>query len=135
MTTIKLKFRPSTVKGAEGTLYYQVIYQRNVRRMSSDYHIFPEEWDNEREEILIATNSERKYHLLNIRLSAHKEISRCKEIAEKMNAEGINYTIDDMCNALMKHSTEKTVFTFLREQIEKKELIWNFQIYMNKNNN
>ena len=123
MTTIKLKFRPSTVKGAEGTLYYQVIYQRNVRRMSSDYRIFTEEWDNEREEILIATNSERKYHLLNIRLSAHKEISRCKEIAEKMNAEGINYTIDDMCNAFMKHSTEKTVFTFLREQIEKKELM------------
>lgn len=68
---------------------------------------FTEEWDNEREDILIATNSERKYHLLNIRLSAHKELSRYKEIAEKMNAEGINYTIDDMCNAFMKHSTEK----------------------------
>ena len=31
MATVKVKFRASTVEGKEGTLYYHLIHQRNLR--------------------------------------------------------------------------------------------------------
>ena len=43
MTTIKLKFRPSSIPETEGTLYYQVIHKRKVKWISTELHIYPEE--------------------------------------------------------------------------------------------
>lgn len=31
MATVKVKFRASSVEGKEGTLYYHLIHQRNLR--------------------------------------------------------------------------------------------------------
>lgn len=46
MVSIKLKFRPSTIDGKEGTIYYQVIKNRVVRRIKTDYRIFTSEWND-----------------------------------------------------------------------------------------
>lgn len=35
MTSVRVKFRPSTVEGREGRVYYQVIHDRTVRQVSS----------------------------------------------------------------------------------------------------
>lgn len=40
MASIKVKFRPSTIDGKEGTLYYQVIHNRVVRQINTDYKLF-----------------------------------------------------------------------------------------------
>lgn len=45
MASIKLRFRPSSVKGKEGTLYYQVIHLRKVAVISTGFRIYPSEWD------------------------------------------------------------------------------------------
>ena len=37
MTSIKIKFRPSTVDGKEGGLYFQIIHNRVVRQLNTDY--------------------------------------------------------------------------------------------------
>ena len=37
MASVKVKFRPSTIGGKEGTLYYQVIHNREVRQLYT-YH-------------------------------------------------------------------------------------------------
>lgn len=49
MTSIKVKFRPSTVDGKEGGLYFQIIHNRVVRQQNTDYKVFAEEWDAETE--------------------------------------------------------------------------------------
>ena len=46
MTSIKLKFRPSTTPGKEGSIVFQLIYGRTVRRITSEYKIFAEEWED-----------------------------------------------------------------------------------------
>ena len=46
MVSIRLKFRPSVNDGKEGSLYYQVIYNRVVRQVATQYKIFPNEWDD-----------------------------------------------------------------------------------------
>lgn len=47
MTSIMIKFRPSTVDGKEGGLYFQIIHNRVVRQLNTDYKVFAEEWDAE----------------------------------------------------------------------------------------
>lgn len=43
MASVKVKFRPSTVNGKEGTLYYQVIHNRVVRQINTEYKLFASE--------------------------------------------------------------------------------------------
>ena len=43
MASIKIKFRPSTVNGKEGSIYFQITHNRVVRQLNTDYKIFPED--------------------------------------------------------------------------------------------
>ena len=58
MASIKLKFRPSACKGKEGTLFFQLIQGRTVRRMRSKFRIFNEEWDSAAGQIVEATTTD-----------------------------------------------------------------------------
>lgn len=60
MASIKVKFRPSTVAGHEGTIYYQIIHERKVRQLLSPYKILPEEWNESRATVTCSKESERK---------------------------------------------------------------------------
>lgn len=53
MVSIKLKFRPSTIEGKVGSLYYQVIYMRKVRQVSTNFRITRSEWDSKLEDLII----------------------------------------------------------------------------------
>lgn len=44
MATVKTKFRPSTVNGKEGVIYYQVIHNRTARQLKTSYHLYAHEW-------------------------------------------------------------------------------------------
>ena len=37
MASIKVKFRPSTNENKEGTIYYQIIQNRVIRQLKTDY--------------------------------------------------------------------------------------------------
>ena len=82
MTSIKVKFRPSTVDGKEGVLYFQIIHNRVVRQLNTDYKVFAEEWDAESESIVI--NGNRSNFLLGIQEQDAKQgiISRVPELKE-----------------------------------------------------
>lgn len=45
MTTIQVKLRTSSVQHKEGTLYYIVTHSRVTKWISTDYKIYPHEWD------------------------------------------------------------------------------------------
>lgn len=47
MTSVKVKFRPSTVTGKMGSIYYQVIHGRMVRQISTNYKILSSEWNQQ----------------------------------------------------------------------------------------
>lgn len=40
MASIKIKFRSSTVADHEGAIYYQIIHERKVRQLLSDYKVY-----------------------------------------------------------------------------------------------
>ncbi len=121
MATIKLKFRPSSAPETEGTLYYQVIHKRKVKWISTELHVYPEEWDEKTGEVLIPTNSERKAELEKMQCQINWELRRWGDvIVEKENLHK-NVTINELCDAFSKAKTQKTVFMFLQEQVARKE--------------
>lgn len=40
MATVKVKFRPSTVDGEQGIIFYQVIHNRVARQQKSGYRLY-----------------------------------------------------------------------------------------------
>ena len=60
MTSIRLKFRPSTNPAKEGTLVFQLIHKRTVRRIRSKYRIRNDEWDKKLEEIALPSPASEK---------------------------------------------------------------------------
>ncbi len=63
MATVKVKFRASSVSGTEGTLYYHLIHQRCQRWISTDYHVFPDEWNDKKSAIIASNRNNRQAHL------------------------------------------------------------------------
>lgn len=48
MASVKVKFRPSTVLGHEGIVYYQIIHERKVRQLRTEYKVLASEWNENR---------------------------------------------------------------------------------------
>ena len=78
MTSIKVKFRPSTVEGKEGCIYFQIIHNRVVRQLNTDYKVFASEWDSEAESVII--NGNRSNLLLGIKERLEWDIARLKKV-------------------------------------------------------
>ena len=122
MATIKLKFRPSSVPEAEGTLYYQLIHKRKVRWISTEHHIYADEWDEQTETITM-TSSERKATLALIQSKVSWTFRQWQTILDRMQRCHQEYTVEELCESFSKEQTYKTVFVFLQEQVTKKELM------------
>ena len=121
MATVKLKFRASSVLGKEGTLYYHLIYQRNLRWMSTDYHVFPDEWNDKKSAIIVSSRNNRQAHLQLIQSQIDWEMKQMQRIIHDKEMDGIPYTIDDIAKEIQQLPPNKSVFTFFRQQIAKKE--------------
>ena len=62
MSSIKIKYRPSTTEHKEGTIYYQIIHNRVIRQLKTDYRLFINEWNNNNGTVII--NSCNRQHNL-----------------------------------------------------------------------
>ncbi len=67
MASLKLKFRPSTVVNKEGILYFQIIHERKVRQLLTDYHIYSTEWDEKRSTIVIDKSNSCHAYIISTR--------------------------------------------------------------------
>lgn len=121
MATIKLKFCASSVEEKEGTLYYQVIHKRNVKWISTDYHVFQNEWDEKAANITIPLNGERVQKLLLIKSAIARELRQRKRTLDRLETSSKELTLNELCEAFSQLPPCKTVFTFLEEQVERQE--------------
>lgn len=119
MTSIKVKFRPSTVVGHEGSIYYQIIHERKVRQLPTCYKIFPEEWDDKRSTVATTHNSDRKPLILSIRERIKWDMERLTKIDRKLNATGLPYTIDDVIDEFNRYASEYSLFNYMESVIAK----------------
>ena len=121
MATVKIKFRASSVAGKEGTLYYHIIHQRKLRWISTDYHVYPEEWNARKSSIIVSNSNNRQAHLQLIQSQIDWEIKQMQCIIHDKEMDGVSYSVDDLANEIQQLPTSQSVFMFFRQQIAKKE--------------
>lgn len=119
MTSIKVKFRPSTIAANEGTIYYQIIRERKVRQLLSNYKVFPYEWDDNRSMVITSQHSERKPFILSVRERIRWDVERLTKIDRKLDADGLAYTADDVIDEFNRYSHEYSLFNFMESVIIK----------------
>ena len=117
MASIKVKFRPSTVADHEGTIYYQIIHERKVRQLLTDYKVFPSEWDESRSMVTTTQKSERKSFILSIRERIRWDVERLTKIDRKLNSNGLTYTADDVIDEFNRYAHEYSLFNFMENII------------------
>lgn len=115
MASIKIKFRPSTVEGKEGGLYFQIIQNRVIRQMNTDYKIYAYEWDAEIESIVVS--GARANILCSIRERMEWDLSRFERIVRQLEQERRKYTADDVITLFHKVTKETSLFSFMHSVI------------------
>lgn len=117
MASIKVKFRPSTVADHEGAIYYQIIHERKVRQLLTDYKVFSSEWDESRSMVTTTQKSERKSFILSIRERIRWDVERLIKIDRKLDSNGLTYTADDVIDEFNRYAHEYSLFNFMENLI------------------
>ena len=111
MTSIKVKFRPSTVDGKEGGLYFQIIHNRVVWQLKTDYKVRVEEWDAESESVIV--NGNRSNLLLEIQERLAWDVARQENVVRLLETESRRFTAVDVISVFHKLTKESSLFTFM----------------------
>lgn len=110
MTSIKIKFRPSSVEGKEGCIYIQIIHNRVVRQLNTDYRIFASEWDENSETVMV--NGDRSNIVNAIKERLAWDMARLKKVISQLETEQSRYTADDVITGYHKLTKEVSLFSF-----------------------
>ncbi|MDE5607959.1 MAG: site-specific integrase [Muribaculaceae bacterium] len=119
MASIKVKFRPSTVADHEGTIYYQIIHERKPRQLLTDYHVFSNEWDENRSMVTTTQKSERKSFIISIHERIRWDTERLTKIIRQLDDNGLSYTADDVIDEFNRYANEYSLFNFMENIIIK----------------
>ncbi len=126
MTSIKLKFRAHTDNTKEGALYFQVIHDRVVKQVKTDYRIFEYEWDKRRGDIVKEFQfSEARHEALKIiRDKVAWEQRKLEQIVKSFEDIGKPYTTEDIICRYKESASDKTiVFEYMRRQSERMKIL------------
>ena len=96
MTSIKIKFRPSTVEGKAGRLYFQFTHQRVTRTQKTSYCIYPDEWDSETNQIILPPSKPERHEILRqYKKKLKEDLFRINECAIHLNKKKHPYSIHE----------------------------------------
>lgn len=97
MTTVKIKFRASTVSGKPGSLYYQVYHRRVVRMIFSGFRVAAGEWDERRGRVIVPEDlSPRAAELKALQAHLLQDCCRLSRIVAALERQGGEYRAKDV---------------------------------------
>ncbi len=111
MTSIKIKFRPSVVNGKEGSLYFQIIHNRVVRQLNTDYKVFANEWDTQTESIAVCGS--RTNILLGIQERLSWDVIRLEKVIRLLETGPRRFTADDVITLFHKQTKDSSFLNFM----------------------
>lgn len=118
MATMKIQFRPSVVDGGLGVIYYQIIHNGKSCLYKTEYHLYPDEWDCDRSEVVLSGRSEFRIHyLLKINCNIKLDIERFNRIIGLMERDKPDFASDDVISVLFPKNLESYLFLFMRNVI------------------
>ncbi|MBO5181298.1 MAG: site-specific integrase [Paraprevotella sp.] len=115
-TTVKVKFRPSTVKDHPGSIVYLVTHRRTVRQVTTGYKIFPEEWDD-RQSKLILFYKERAEIIRQVAKRLARDMKQLNAIIVELESNGNRFTADDVVKNFQDTVNGHMFFGFMDDVI------------------
>lgn len=122
MASIKLKFRPHADNAKKGLLYFQVIHDRVVKQVKTDYRIYEYEWNKQRGDIVKESpfSAARDEALKIIREKVAWKQRMLEQIAKSFDLVRDTYTAEDIIRRYKESALDKTtVFEYMRRQSER----------------
>ncbi len=115
MASVKVKFRPSSVDGKEGSIYYQVIHNRAVRQIKTYCKIFCCEWDDKASTVRIPPSvaDNRKAFLESVADKIRLDTKRLKALISVLYGKGKPYTADDVAERFSTCADEMSLYGFM----------------------
>ena len=118
MASIKVKVRPSTVAGHEGSIYYQIIHERKARQLLSPYRIYPDEWNERRATVTSGNMDTRKPAILAIRENILHDTERLNRIVRRLESSRAAYSADDLIEEFNRYTSECSFGNFMKNIID-----------------
>ena len=116
MTSIKLKFRASTVEGRPGTLYYQLYRHRTTKRINTRMRIRPEQWNSEEERL--APEKDNLGILLHYQQIINRDLGILRNIIDRLEAFRQEYSLDDIIEQYCSRHSEISSLKYIRDDIQ-----------------
>ena len=119
MASVKVKFRPSSVNGKEGSIYYQVIHNRAVRQIKTDCRIFESEWNGKASAVAvpIMASNERKNYLQSVASRIEWDVKRLRAIIALLEKGNEGYTVDDILVKFNRQVDGQSLYPFMQSVI------------------
>ncbi len=117
MASIKVKFRPSTVEGKKGVIYYQIIHNRVIRQLKTKFHIAEKDWNDETCTLIVNPESPDE-ELVNMNKQIQWDVKRLKAITKLLDNSQKDYTAEDIIDFFQNRKEELSLFDFIQQQIE-----------------
>ncbi|MDE7166790.1 MAG: site-specific integrase [Bacteroidaceae bacterium] len=116
MVTVKIKFRPSTVKGRPGTIIYLVTCRRIVRQITTKYKVFPEEWDARQSKVM-PVDAERVDAVRQIVRKMERDMKLLRSAIVELRCSGRRFTSDDVVGRFRETLVGHSFFCFMDDVI------------------
>ena len=112
MAKIKVKFRPSTIRGKRGLIYYYVSHRQDVRHITTPFRILPEEWDEERQDIVSG-----KKELEWVRHRIECDMGTLQKIVGELMQAQAAFSADDIVARFHEPERHVCLLSYFQEQI------------------
>lgn len=116
MTTIKVKFRKSAVKGKPGTIYYQINHERQYKQITTKLHITPREWNSEEECINIGNRS--RHQLTIYQQKIDNDLRTLHRIVRSLEECCRPYTTTEIITQFRRTDSRSSVLDYMQRQID-----------------
>ena len=117
MATVKVKFRPSTVADRLGSIIIIVTNHRAVRQITTDYKVFPCEWNEKQSWFVSTVENSRMAAIQSITQRLCWDVERLHGIIERLDRRQRGYSTDDVVSEFQRASKEKSFFIFMENVI------------------
>ena len=120
MASIRFKFRASSVSGKQGTLFIQVIHRRVARQVSTQYKLYPGEWDPAGQSVTVPKDTlpdrSRYLHAVQEALRAIYNQAVEQGLTPQTHPFARVYTgiAKTVISEAMGHSTQRTTYIYLK---------------------
>ena len=113
MATVKVKFRPSSVEGKSGVIYYQITHNRRTQNITTKLRVYPAEWDADECEMVISAPSRSM-----IQNRIDSDVVLLRRIITDLDGSGMDYSVEDIVSHYKSPQSHIQVLDYIRTQIE-----------------